>query len=301
MDTFRGIADAYAEEVNRTFPAKLPTQPRLAVVVIGAGAEAIGQPLFRKLRPHGVHLTTLDAHDGLAHVMAEVQRRSGTTAGSSTPPQTPDFLHWVIDGGDGSFAPDAPDFVKVSYAALEHPRALLLKRIQAAIDTGTMGPEQLRTLLARLKPADIGLGVAGKQTEASDILNHFQMSLMTEGAGTQIFATTFVQWATRECIRRAEPETLIVRYTPRQQAQTMNLMLAGATPQGLDAEGSLVDADLGAYYAWLAMRRLSGREQLRFLVWFEGHGQALAIGPSLPQGTTSDSKLRLEQLVSLLG
>lgn len=59
-----------------------------------------------------------------------------------------------------------------------------------------MGPEQLRTLLAHMKPTDIGLGAPS----ADDVLRHFQMTLLTEGAGTQIFATTFVQWAAHECV-----------------------------------------------------------------------------------------------------
>jgi hypothetical protein len=155
-----------------------------------------------------------------------------------------------------------------------------------------MGPEELRTLLARLKPSDIGLD--------DTPLSHFQMSLLTEGAGTQIFATTFVQWAARECVRRAQPETLVVRYTPRQQAQTMNAMLTGAAPSGIDPQGSLIDADMGAFYTWLSLRRLSGADNLRFLVWHEDHAQALAIGPGLPSGTSSDSPLTLKALLGLV-
>ncbi len=135
---------------------------------------------------------------------------------------------------------------------------------------------------------------------ADEVLNRFQLSLLTEGAGTQIFATTFAQWAARECVRRAHPETLVVRYAPRQQAQTMNMMLTGASPTGSDPEGSLVDADLGAYYTWINMRRLTGAEQLRFLVWFEGHREALAIGPGLAQGTRSDSQLTMRNVLGLL-
>ena len=66
----------------------------------------------------------------------------------------------------------------------------------------------------------------------------------------------------------------------------------------LDVVGALIDGDLGAYYNWLNQQRLPGAEQSSFLVWFEGHGQALAIGPSMPRGTESTSVADLGQLLA---
>lgn len=298
MDRFRTLADSYADALNAALAPAPPAQPRLAVVIVGAGVETSATSLFRKLRPHGLYLSHIDPKDGLPHILAEASRRAQRSPSATRHPDTdPSFLHWTIDGGSHAAS---PGLTNVSYTALEHPRALLLGRIQQAIGTGTMGPEALRSLLARLKPSDIGLGGSDAEATSGAVLDHFQMSLMTEGAGTQIFATTFVQWAARECIRRAQPETLIVRYAPRQQVQTMNLMLAGVTPKDVDLEGSLIDADLGAYYAWLAMRRLSGSDQMRFMAWFEAHGEAIAIGPGLPQGTTSASQLNMKQVLAML-
>ena len=114
------------------------------------------------------------------------------------------------------------------------------------------------------------------------MLNRFQLSLLTEGSGTQVFATTFVQWAAREALRRAQPLTLLARFGPRQRENPMNVLLneAQRRPE-LDPQGSLVDADMGAYYTWLNQQRLSGAERAAFLVWFEDHQEALAIGPRL--------------------
>jgi hypothetical protein len=67
----------------------------------------------------------------------------------------------------------------------------------------------------------------------------------------------------------------------------------------LDLAGSVVDADMGAYYNWLNQQRLPGADQSAFLVWFEGHNQALVIAPSLPRGVTSDSAMDLKALLSL--
>ena len=293
MDRFRETADKYAAAVDESDPIPPPSMPRLGIVLVGAGAEKSTHPLFRKLRPKGVHLTKVKPEDGVAILLAEGSRRAADSTGTQTQAASPSYGHWYIDGG----APqESRELTAISYAQLQRPRALLLDRIQKAIGSGSMGPEELRSLIARLKPGEIGLGAEG----SDPVLDHFQLTLLTEGAGTQIFATTFTQWAARECLRRAQPETLIVRYAPRQEAQTMNVMLSGAQPTALDPAGSLVDADMGAFYTWINMRRLPGAEALRFIVWFEGQREAVVIGPDLPLGTSSDSPLDMEHVVSLV-
>jgi hypothetical protein len=131
------------------------------------------------------------------------------------------------------------------------------------------------------------------------VLDRFKVKLLTEGSGTQIFSTTFAQWTAREVLRRAEALTLLVRFAPRQRQRPMNEMLLSpkANPE-LDPIGSLVDADMGAYYHWINQQRLPGSERSAFLVWFEGQRQALVISPSLPNGTESSSELDLAQLLS---
>jgi hypothetical protein len=183
----------------------------------------------------------------------------------------------------------------VSFQKLEPVRAALLKNIQTEIAKPGMGPEELRTHMARLSPAD--LGIAGKGDE---VMDRFEVKLLTEGSGTQIFSTTFAQWTAREVLRRARPHTLLVRFAPRQRQRPMNELLSGSGSNiELDPTGSLIDADMGAYYQWINQQRLPGSERSSFLVWFEGHSQALAIAPSLPRGTESNSVLDLQQLLSL--
>lgn len=81
----------------------------------------------------------------------------------------------------------------------------------------------------------------------------------------------------------------------------MNELLAsGHGDPELDLTGSLIDADMGAYYNWLNQQRLPGAEKSGFLVWFEGHSQALAIGPSVPRGTVSTTVADLSELLALV-
>ena len=120
------------------------------------------------------------------------------------------------------------------------------------------------------------------------------MSILTEGSGTQIYSTPFVQWAAREALRPAQPLTLFVRFTPRQRERPMQeLLLEASGDPVMDPEGSLVDADMGAYYTWLNAKRLSGADRMHFVAWFEGHAQAIAVGPSMPQGLRQRSQCLL--------
>jgi hypothetical protein len=203
------------------------------------------------------------------------------------------YGHWYVDGGQP--ADHSPSLSCVSFQKLEPVRAALLKNIQTEIGRPGMGPEELRTHMALLSPADLGIG-----REGDEVMQRFQVKLLTEGSGTQIFSTTFAQWTAREVLRRAQPLTLFVRFAPRQRQRPMNELMAGgdSNPE-LDPTGSLIDADMGAYYQWINQQRLPGSERSSFLVWFEGHSQALAIGPSLPRGTESNSVLDLQQLLSL--
>ncbi len=129
-------------------------------------------------------------------------------------------------------------------------------------------------------------------------MSRFQVNVLTEGSGTQVFSTTFVQWSAREVLRRAEPLTLLLRFGVRQRLRPMNELLAETQRKPeLDPHGSLVDADMGAYYTWLNQQRLGGAEAASFLVWFEGHNEAIAIGPALARNTESKDPVDLDSLV----
>jgi hypothetical protein len=150
--------------------------------------------------------------------------------------------------------------------------------------------------MAQLRPSDLG-----RQATDDEVLQRFQLKLLTEGSGTQIFSTTFAQWAAREALRRAQPLTLLVRFVPRQRQKAMNELLSANSNQSeVDAMGSLIDAEMGAYYTWLDQQRLPGAEKSCFLVWFENHQSALAIGPSIPRQTESGSEADLAKLLQWL-
>jgi hypothetical protein len=283
MDLFRAAATHYAERLRANSPPKAPALSRLLITVVGQGVKESPGTLFRRLRPYGVHFTQVNPEGGVGLLLNAVESRA------KSHPQP--FAHWYIDGGQN--LPCAPSITCVSYTALEPVHRQLLRKIDTAIHSPNMGPERLRTMLAELTPAELGFDNA-----ADPVLSRFQLRVFTEGSGTQIFSTSFAQWTARECLRRAQPLTLLVRFAPRQRQRPMNELLSPThSPPELDPVGSLIDADMGAYYNWIDLQRLPGAEHTSTLVWFEDHREALLIAPSLPRGTDSAKSATLADLL----
>ncbi len=285
LDAFRKASNDYADRLRAAVPPESPPIPRLGISVIGQGVTSYNEPLFRKLRPHGAYFTGINPENGLRQLLEGVAARAKAHPIS--------YGHWYIDGGE-AVACD-PVLTCVSYEGLAATRAELLRKMQEQIEIPGMGPEALRSFLAQLRPVDLGMG----QQAADEVLQRFEVSVLTEGSGTQIFSTVFAQWAAREALRRAQPLTMLVRFAPRQRQKPMNELLSASVkaPAEVDVIGSLVDGDFAAYYNWLNQQRLVGAEQSSFLVWFEGHSQALAIGPSIARGTESRSAADLQQVL----
>ncbi len=284
LDAFRKAATEYADRLHAAVRPDPPAVPRLGIAVIGEGINGYQEALFRKLRPHGAYFSAIQPDEGLQRLLDVVASRA-----KSTPLP---YAHWYVDGGQE--LPHAREITCVSYQKLGPARAALLTKMQAETAKAGAGPEALRTVMAQMRPADLGFDESGDR-----VLDHFQLKVLTEGSGTQIFSTSFAQWTAREALRRAQPLTLMVRFAPRQRQKPMNELLSPShEPAELDPMGSLVDADMGAYYNWINQQRLAGSEKSLFLAWFENHKEAVAISPSMPRGTVSSTAATLPELLS---
>ena len=286
LDAFRKAATDYGDRLARERKAEPLPMQRLGICVVGQGVTAYNATLFRNLRKHGTWFTQVNPNDGLQTLLSAVEQRAQN--------QSVAYAHWYVDGGTP--LPHKPEIMCISYEGLAPLRRALLKRMQAEIGRPGMGPEELRTRLARITPADLNTGQA-----IDPVLSRFQLKLFTEGSGTQIYSTTFAQWTAREVLRRAQALTLLVRFAPRQRQRSMNELLSGKQDDGdLDPSGSLVDAEMGAYYQWIDQQRLAGAERSAFIAWFEGHGDAIVIGPSMPRGAESHAPIEMNRLLSLV-
>jgi hypothetical protein len=287
IDAFRAGAVAYIEKSSAALPRQELPAHRLGIAVIGQGVHDNQYRLFRKLRPHGEYYTRVKAANGLATLLDVLKKR----AASYPMP----YGHWYIDGST-SAPPIAEGATSISYASLSGPRAVLQTRMRKFYEATVFDPEAFRSGMAQIQPEEIGLDAA-----RDPVLARFQLSLLTEGSGTQVFATTFVQWAAREVWRRAQPLTVFARFGQRQRENPMNVLLAEAhRPPELDPQGSLIDADMSAYYTWVNQQRLAGAEKAAFLVWFEDHQEAIVTGPEFRQGKQSDVSTDLRDLVALI-
>jgi hypothetical protein len=284
LDAFRKAALQYAARLHQAVPAEPSPIPRLGIAVIGQGVAEYKEPLFRKLRIHGAYFSRVKPEGGFQTLLDAAAKR----AQSHPVP----YAHWYVDGGQE--AEHSTGLTCVSYQALDPVRTELLRIIREETAKPGMGPEALRTHLAQMTTQQLGFSRWG-----DPILDRFQMKLLTEGSGTQIFSTTFAQWTAREVLRRAQPCTLLVRFAPRQRQKPMNELLSERQESvELDPVGSLIDADCGAYYNWINQQRLTGSDQSSFLAWFENHGDAVAIGPAVPRGTESTSDTDLSKILS---
>jgi hypothetical protein len=281
---FRTAAVEFLNAVRAAIPPPRPAIPRVSVVILGQGVTANTHPLFRKLRPSGTYFTQVNPADGLRILM----RRLAERAQRHPIP----FGHWYIDGGAPAVPPPA-GVELLAYRSLDNVRDAVVTRLRSMILSGA-GTEARRSALMRLTPEEVGLKGEGHER----VLNYFKVNVLSDGSGVQFYSTTFVQWAAREVLRRAQPVTLLARFAPRMTERSMNeAVVGGRTRPELDSQGALVDADMGAYYTWLNQMRLTGADESSFLVWFEDHAEALVISPSFPRGVPSNDRVDLNQLL----
>ena len=283
QDAFRAAAMGFADVARKATPPADPPIARSVVVVIGPELRKDGYALFRKLRPQGVFYPHVDGAGGMEAILAQLSERVSST-------HLP-YGHWYIDGANS--AANLPAGVsQFSWQGSTPLRAEVLKKIETVIGSGSGGPEMLRSIMANW-----ALEARNAQT-GDPLVDQFVMSVYGDGSGTQIFSTTFVQWAARELLRRAEPVSLVARFGPRQRQRTMNEMFSLATAEPApDFPGSLVDADFAAYYTWINLNRLNNPQPARFVAWSEAHGQAIAICPDCPRGAEAPNRTTISELL----
>jgi len=212
IEAFRAASVEYVHKLNASKPVEPLALARLGIVIVGEGVTENKLPLFRKLRPYGTHFKNVWAENGRAILLEAVSTRAAK--------HPEKFAHWYIDGGKAESAA-ASSVTCVSYSSLNPVRLALVARMRQVMQNGG-GPEALRSLLAQMKPEDLGMDGTGD----AGLLNRLQISLLTEGSGTQLFSTTFVQWTAREVLRRARPLTVLARFSPRQREDSMRELIA---------------------------------------------------------------------------
>ena len=289
IGTFRDAAKLLAQSISAAEPGVPEPASRFVVIVLDRRLRMAAETpvLFRMLRPHGTFFPHVGDDRG-----ADILDR-WIAARTTLYPES--YAHWKVSGDTWSDSSSA-SVVALSYSGLSFARQKLLALFNTARNTAASGgPEGLRQTLLHLTPDQIGLS-----SIEDPILRTFAMDIFTDGSGTQLYATTFVQWTIREALRRAQPRSLLARFTPRSKATSIDLRITHPTLEpASDDAGSLIDAEMGAYLSYLNLMRLPDPEHASFLVWHEGYGQALLIGRGMPQQTESTSAMTLERIWAL--
>jgi hypothetical protein len=284
IDDFSRAAEEYIGVFNTAVPEPVIPAPRLGIAVIAEEISRTDYPLFRKLRRKGVYFAQVDPGSTYKLVLDTV------TARAKLYPSP--YAHWCIEGAEQGTV-NGNLIAAVAYESLQPVRRQLIHKMQQ-VSASQTGPEMLRTRLAETEPSELGM----KHVIDDPVLSRFAISVLTEGSGTQIYSTTFVQWTAREALRRARPLTILARFAARQTEESADEELSGVQQhQVLDPAGSLVDADMGAYYTWINLQRLPGADRSGFIAWAPGRREAVAIGPSFAPGTQSQANVSMVEIL----
>ncbi len=144
IDVFRSAAVEYIQKVHAAAPRESLPVARLGLVALGQGVADNRYRLFRKLRPHGVYFSNVKQADGFSLLLEVAARAKAHPA---------PYSHWYIDGGTEAAVPAG--ITCMSYNSLSAVRSTLQDRMQRAFSSG-MGPEAFRTMLAKLRPEELG-------------------------------------------------------------------------------------------------------------------------------------------------
>jgi hypothetical protein len=255
---------------------------RMTIILAGAGVSQPHGELFRKLRKHGLLLTGLDA----ATMPKQIEEIFNNHAAAAKKP----YANWYIDGGSPLRFTFPPSTITTSYPQLEPLRLSTLSYVDAFIQARQGGAEEMRSSLSGITPADI----RAEKVTSDPVLQRFYTELFTESSGPQIFSTSFVQWAGRELARRVRPLTVLLRYGPRQRQRSLDDLFRRADDDSLDPEGALRDAEMGAYYNFLEMDRITSPGRGTFVLWIEGTTTGILVAPGAPAGARTDMPISLK-------
>jgi len=105
------------------------------------------------------------------------------------------------------------------------------------------------------------------------------------GNGALLVNNTFVEWASVQALKRAEPRLLVARFGVRDKMKPFSSLLLFSSPRPTDQVpiledplGSFVDVEQLSYYIWLnAEKSAAYRGKTLYLLLAEGVDEMLAI------------------------
>lgn len=173
---------------------------------------------------------------------------------------------WTIDAGASVVdylldqqppAAPASSTVVLSYARLD----LYRKSFSHEMNTMRKDLADADAVFDRLRQVDVGPWCP-PEVSGRPVVREFLRSLFLSGNGAVIFGNSFVEWAASEAFRRARPSFLAARFGVRSKPKPFTGVAIFENPEQVnplpavdDLEGSVADAQILAFYIWLAASR----------------------------------------------
>jgi hypothetical protein len=308
LTRWRQDVDAVFQSVQPALDARLhPADgPRRLIVQIYAGTIAVQTAqLWSRFRGRGVRIplaldgvrgsnaflrTLFGGGDAAGAASATLFASVGGAAGS-TPLDA-----WILESGealhactepaapgarDASGAAAAATSTGLSYDRLRGYRDDLTRALYEKIQAGVESPQAFAAYARSLRIAPR----PGALRYAPDVVQAFVRDLFLTGNGTLFVNNTFVEWATVQAIRRAEPRLIVARYGVRDKMKPFSSLLLFSQPRASDQipliedpVGSFIDVEQLSHYVWLnAEKSPAYRQRTLHLLLAEGIDEMLAI------------------------
>jgi hypothetical protein len=282
---------------RRLHPADAPR--RLVVQVYGTGISIQADKLWSRFRGAGLRvplaLEGARGADGFLRGLFGGGGAPATLFGSVTrsPGATP-LDAWIVESGEAlhacchaSTAGDAAaSHTGLSYERLRAYRDDLTRALYEKIQTGVESPQAFAAYARSLRIAP-GPGVL---LYGADLLQAFVRDVFLTGNGTLFVNNTFVEWASVQALRRAQPRVLVARYGVRDKMKPFSSLLLFSQPRASDQipliedpVGSFVDVEQLSWYVWLSAEKSAAyRQRTLHLFLAEGVDEMLALRSGEP-------------------
>jgi hypothetical protein len=313
----KGLLPRWRQEVDEVFRRFQPEiderlhgadgPRRLVVVLYGERIAIQREKLWRRLRGGGarIPLRLEGAQTSEAFLGALFAAGKGTLF-SALRDARGDGPHdtWLVESGDALHSLYAAGWetavTALSYARLRPYREMLARSLYEKVLRGVSGPQELAAYAREL---DIGRS-EGLLFPADEVVRAFVRDVFLGGSATLLINNTFVEWASVQALKRAEPRLMVTRFGVREKMKPFSSLLLFSRPRSTDQVptledplGSFVDVEQLSYYVWLnAEKSAAYRKRTLYLFLAEGVDEMLAIQPDSSAALSDAAAMSLHEV-----
>jgi hypothetical protein len=308
LPEWRNAIDGFFQKVDPALEVRLypPDAPRrLVVQIYGTGIAIQSDRLWQRFKGTGVRvpldIAGAKGPETFLRALFGGRESGGTTLFSALKDaEGANPLHaWLVESQDAlhefcrrDAAPrmSGDALAGLSYDRLRPYRDDLTRALYTKIQSGVESPQAFAAYARGLKIAP----AADALLYSNDLLQAFVRDVLLTGNGTLFVNNTFVEWASVQALRRAQPRVLVTRFGVRDKLKPFSSLLLFSQPRASDQipliedpVGSFVDVEQLSYYVWLnAEKSPAYRKKTLYLFLAEGIDEMLAVRSDVP-GMTS--------------